>query len=318
MTTTSDPDEALGLEIPTAPSADRAAALDGISIVLPAYNEAEAIEPQVAQIREVMGRLSIGAELIVVDDGSSDGTGELAAKAGARVVANPQNAGYGASLKRGIQAARYDHILICDADGTYPVGRIPDLVREAERGFDMVVGARTGRYYRGSLLKHPWRLVYLELCRFVTGIKIPDANSGLRIFKKRLALDVFEDLCSGYSFTTTLTLALLSRGAFVRFIPIDYTKRIGKSKVRFFIDALRTAQLIVQAILLYNPIKLFLLLAIGPTVAAAALLGLAIWARSTGLVVASVLAASTALLIFSFGLMADLLRKVVANGRGHP
>jgi glycosyltransferase involved in cell wall biosynthesis len=288
-------------------------AVTGVSIVLPAYNEAEAITSQIASIRDVMGRTTTPWEIIVVDDGSDDETGSLAEKAGAAVVKNPANAGYGASLKRGIQAAHHEHIVICDADGTYPVDRIPDLIREAEQGFDMVVGARTGRYYRGSLLRHPWRLVYLELCRFVTGVKIPDANSGLRIFRKRLALDVFEDLCSGYSFTTTLTLALLSRGTFVRFLPIAYGKRIGKSKVRFLIDALRTSQLIVQAVLLYNPIKLFLLLAAPPALAALATAVLAFSWRSSELAVAASILASTALLTLALGFVADLLRKIASR-----
>jgi glycosyltransferase involved in cell wall biosynthesis len=287
----------------------------GLSIVIPAFNEAEAITEQVRSIQAALTPLTIPWEVIVVDDGSTDETGALAAKAGAQVEKNPANAGYGASLKRGIQAACYEHIVICDADGTYPVDRIPDLVKEAERGFDMVVGARTGRYYRGSLVKHPWRLVYLELCRFVTGVKIPDANSGLRIFRRRLALEVFDDLCAGYSFTTTLTLALLSRGAFVRFVPIAYGKRIGKSKVRFLIDALRTAQLIVQAILVYNPIKLFLLMAAPPGLLAVAIAVLAgVW-RSGELAVAASILAATGLLLLALGFVSDLLRKIVARPR---
>jgi glycosyltransferase involved in cell wall biosynthesis len=285
--------------------------VQGVSIVMPALNEAEAIGEQIAALQKVLGTLDVPSEVIVVDDGSTDGTGDLAEKAGARVVTNPINSGYGASLKRGIQASRYEHIVICDADGTYPVDRIPDLLKESERGFDMVVGARTGKYYRGSLLKHPWRLFYLELCRFVTGVKIPDANSGLRVFKKSLVLEFFDDLCLGYSFTTTLTLAMLSRGSFVKFMPIDYMKRIGKSKVRFFIDALRTAQLIVQTILLYNPIKLFLLIAFPPTVVALVLLALAIWYSSGALVIASTVAATAALITFSFGLIMDVVRKAV-------
>jgi glycosyltransferase involved in cell wall biosynthesis len=305
-----------GLEVPAAPPAESAGKLDGLSIVVPAFNEAEAIAPQVSSLREVAAKLPFPAEVIVVDDGSSDGTGELAEKAGARVVKNPANAGYGASLKRGIQAATHENIIICDADGTYPVARIPELVREAERGFDMVVGARTGRHYRGSLLKHPWRLVYLELCRFVTGVKIPDANSGLRLFKKKHAFEVFDDLCQGYSFTTTLTLALLSRGKFVRFYPIEYGARIGRSKVRFLIDALRTTQLVAQAIVLYNPIKLFLLLAVPPTFAAAVFLALAVWERSATLVVASTISGATALLVLSLGFVTDLLRKIALREGG--
>jgi len=288
-----------------------ASTVTGVSIVLPAYNEAEAIPDQIAAIRAALSSLSLPWEILVIDDGSTDETGSLAEKAGARVIKNPANAGYGASLKRGIQAASHGHIVICDADGTYPVERIPDLVREAQRGFDMVVGARTGKYYRGSLVKHPWRLVYLELCRFVTGVKIPDANSGLRIFEKKLALQVFDDLCAGYSFTTTLTLALLSRGAFVHFLPIDYRQRVGKSKVRFFVDALRTAQLIVQAILRYNPIKLFLLLAAPPALAALGIFWIALLWRSSELTVAASILASTSLLVLALGFLADLLRKIV-------
>jgi polyisoprenyl-phosphate glycosyltransferase len=288
-------------------------AIAGVSVVVPALNEAEAIVAQVESIRDVLSRMTCAWELIVVDDGSTDGTGALAERAGAIVVKNPGNGGYGASLKAGIQASRHEHILICDADGTYPVDRIPDLVREAGAGFDMVVGARTGPYYRGSLMKHPWRLIYLELCRFVTGVKIPDANSGLRIFRKRAALDVFDDLCSGYSFTTTLTLALLSRGAFVRFVPIDYGKRIGRSKVRFLVDALRTAQLIVQAILLYNPIKLFLLLAVPPTLATVACVAGAVAWRSGELVIAAAILASTTLITLALGFVSDLLRKIAAR-----
>lgn len=310
--------ESAGLAVPQAPPETKAAALDGLSIVVPAYNEADAIQPQIAQIREIMAKVTLPWELIVVDDGSSDGTGALATKAGARVIENPGNAGYGASLKRGILAARYDMIAICDADGTYPVDRLPDLIRDAERGFDMVVGARTGRYYRGSLLKHPWRLVYLELCRFVTGVKIPDANSGLRLFRKKLALDVFDDLCAGYSFTTTLTLALLSRRAFVKFVPIDYGARIGKSKVRFFIDALRTAQLVLQAIVLYNPIKLFLLLAMGPAFLSIVLFGLALWRWDSALGVASMIGACTAVMVLSLGFIGDLLRKVALKDTTDP
>jgi glycosyltransferase involved in cell wall biosynthesis len=306
------------LVVPSAPPETRAAAIEGISVVVPAYNEAEAIGPQIAAIGQAMAKVQLPWELVIVNDGSTDGTGDLARKAGARVIENPGNAGYGASLKRGILAARYEHVVICDADGTYPVDRIPDLVKEAERGFDMVVGARTGRYYRGSLLKHPWRLVYLELCRFVTGVKIPDANSGLRLFRKRLALDVFDDLCPGYSFTTTLTLASLSRRAFVKFMPIAYGARIGKSKVRFLIDALRTAQLVLQAIVLYNPVKLFLLLSAFPGVVSLVLFALSLWLWNATIGVGAVIAGCTAILVLSIGFLGELLRKVALKDVADP
>src|SRR5437868_6939098 len=147
-----------------------------ISVVIPALNEEGAISSTVVGLKhtlEVEGLVPY--EIIVVDDGSSDATARLAGEAGARIVTHPHNVGYGKSLKDGILSARYDTIVITDADGTYPIEAIPQLVREYQRGFDMVVGARMGAHYRESFIKVPLRSILKSIVEFTAARKIPDS-----------------------------------------------------------------------------------------------------------------------------------------------
>ncbi len=146
---------------------------------------------------------------MVVNDCSKDNTAEEVGKFPVMLVQNVQNFGYGYSLKQGIRAARHDHIIIIDADGSYPISSIPTLVEEYEKGFDMVVGARQGAHYRGSKAKSIARFFFRVLSEFATGRRIPDINSGCRVFRKDAALRFFHTLSSGFSFTTTITLAFM-------------------------------------------------------------------------------------------------------------
>jgi glycosyltransferase involved in cell wall biosynthesis len=231
-----------------------------ISFVLPALNERAAIGATVAECLAVAAEQGwTDAEVVVVDDGSTDGTGDVARAAGARVVRHPAPGGYGRSLKDGIHAAKHDVIVTLDADGTYPIRRTPDLLAKYREGFDMVVGRRTGAAYRESALKSPLRSLLRAMVEFTTGTRIPDINSGMRIFSKAAARSYFMRLCDTFSFSTSMTLAYLMTGRFVAYVDIAYGERIGASKVRLFRDALRTIQFIVQAILYYNPLKIFLL-----------------------------------------------------------
>ena len=125
----------------------------------------------------------------------------------------------------------------------------------------MIVGARQGQEYRKGLFKRLARVLFQYLAEYATGRSIPDVNSGLRIFKKEVFSRFDDSFCAGFSFTTTLTLVFFINHYFVKYVPVDYLKREGKSKVKHFKDTLRAGQIIVQAILHYNPIKLFLLLA---------------------------------------------------------
>lgn len=229
------------------------------SIVIPAYNEEGAIE---GVLREILALEPKGSfEVVVVDDCSTDTTAEKVAKHPVKLLRNVQNFGYGYSLKQGIRVATHENIIILDADGSYPVSSLSKLIQEYEKGFDMVVGARQGFYYRGSPVKRVARFFFRAISEFATGQRIPDINSGCRVFRKDFATRFFHILSNGFSFTTTITLAFMLNAYSVRYIPIEYHKRAGKSKVRYLRDTLRSAQIIVEAIVFYNPLKIFLLCA---------------------------------------------------------
>jgi polyisoprenyl-phosphate glycosyltransferase len=280
-----------------------------VSLIVPALNEADAIGPTLERTVAVLRALGGASEVIVVDDGSSDQTAAIAAGAGAVVIRHAHNVGYGRSLKTGIAAAANDLVAIMDGDGTYPVEALPQLVAEMNRGYDMVVAARTGAEYRGPGMKGQLRQILTFLVEFTTGRKVPDVNSGLRVFRRSTVMTYFGHLCDTFSFTTSLTLAYMMTGKFVKYVPIDYGARTGRTKVRLLRDSLRTLQYIVQAIAFYNPIKLFLLLAISALLVTA--LGvLALVAQAPWLAVAiACLGTIGAVILFGFGIVADVLRQ---------
>ncbi len=231
--------------------------MTSFSILLPAYNEEHGIAP----VLRKLFKLYPHAEIMVIDDGSTDRTAEVARREGAIVITHPANAGYGKSVKDGMLLAKNDIIVLTDADGSYAPENIAELLKTFEQGFDMVVGARSGKYYRGSFFKMPARLLLKWLVEFTTGRHIPDINSGLRIFRKSAAIPYFPDLCQGFSFTTTITLIFLLTGKYVTYVPALYLKRVGRSKVRILRDSFRTLQYVTEVIATYNPLKLFLLMA---------------------------------------------------------
>lgn len=230
-----------------------------VSIVIPAYNEARAIAGTVKRVQEAFAESPHVCEVIVVDDGSKDDTGHAAYEAGATVVHHPYNIGYGNALLTGIRQARHDLVAITDADGTYPVDELPRLVSELLEGqLDMLVGARRGKQYQGGLTKRVGRFFFKTWAEFTCGRSIPDINSGLRVMRRDMVLQYAPVLCGGFSFTTTITVIATLSHRFVGYRPIDYATRIGKSHVRYWRDTLRTAQILVMTILLFNPIKFYM------------------------------------------------------------
>lgn len=233
-----------------------------VSIVIPAYNEAAAIGPTIEAIHQMMGQTGLQGEIIIVDDGSKDGTGDVAAASPhVRLFRHPQNKGYGASLKTGIRQARHDIVLITDADGTYPIDRIPHLVQKMEQ-YDMVVGARTGENVEVPLVRRPAKYALTRLANYLSGVEIPDLNSGMRVFKRDVVIGYFRLLPSGFSFTTSITLALLTNDYNVLYVPIDYFKRTGQSKIRPIRDTINFFSLVVRVVLSYRPLRVFVPVAI--------------------------------------------------------
>ncbi|MFC1889458.1 glycosyltransferase family 2 protein [Thermodesulfobacteriota bacterium] len=231
--------------------------LPNTSIVIPAYNEAESIVPVLEGLREVMASYPAKTEIIVVDDGSKDHTAEAAAGAGVTVVEHPLNKGYGAAIKTGISRAAHEVIVITDADGTYSNENIPALLDLIE-DYDMVVGARTGENVHIPLIRRPAKWVLNVLANIMTSVKIPDLNSGLRAFRKELADRFDHILPDRFSFTTTITLASLTNNCAVKFIPIDYFKRVGRSKIRPIHDTLNFLNLIIKTTVYMAPLRIFL------------------------------------------------------------
>lgn len=278
-----------------------------ITVIIPAYNEENAIVETIHDVRKTMADSPYDYELIIVDDGSEDHTGELARLEGARVVNHEMNRGYGASLKDGIRSAKGDWIVITDADGTYPNDRIPDLLKYAGDN-EMVVGARNGSAAKIPLIRRPMKWLLSKLANYLAETRIPDYNSGLRVFRKDVAERFFRILPSGFSFTTTITLASLSQGYRVKYVPIAYYKRTGKSKIKPIRDTYNFFMLIIRTVLYFNPLRVFM-----PVGFTLLLLGLAKMTHEIitagGLAETSVLLILAAFQTVALGLLADMIDK---------
>jgi glycosyltransferase involved in cell wall biosynthesis len=281
-----------------------------LSLVIPAYNEEAAIGDIVSRAKAVLPRCAILWEIIVVSDCSTDTTAAVAASAGAQVIEHPLNKGYGNALKTGISSARFQTVAIIDGDGSYAPEDLAELARRAVH-FDMVVGQRSGAHFSGGLFKRAGRWLQRFLVEFTTGTRIPDVNSGLRIFPRDAALSFFDTLCGGFSFTTSITLAMLMCGYTTVFVPVRYTVRVGTSHVDYFRDTLRSLQIITHAILKFNPIKAFLPISFVLLVSTLLCIPLAIGAAAGGSPLlalwfgtSAVLALMTAILVYALGLVA--------------
>ena len=280
------------------------APIPAVTILVPAYNEENGIGPVLDELK----KLNLPGEILVIDDGSTDKTFERAQATGVQVIRHDINRGYGQALKSGILAARNDIIVITDADGTYPNEELENLLSYIST-HDMVVGARTGSQVKIPIIRQPAKKFLNILANYLAGTRIPDLNSGMRAFRKDVALKFFNILPSGFSFTTTITLAMLSNGYRVKYFPINYHQREGKSKIHPIRDTIGFTLLIVRTTLYFNPLKVFMPMSGMVFLAAVVLLVSSKYLLGRVMDISVIVLLSASLQIAVIGMLADLIDK---------
>jgi glycosyltransferase involved in cell wall biosynthesis len=268
-----------------------------VSVVIPAMNEEAAIASVVSGVIAVLRPL----EVLVVDDGSIDGTAAQATAAGARVVRHPYNKGNGAAVKTGIREAQGDIVLLMDADGQHDPADAARLVT-ALVDHDMVIGARSARDQ--TWIRAAGNAVFQALASWLTGRPIPDLTSGFRVARRERLLSILHLLPNGFSYPTTSCLAFLKAGYSVAFVPIQAHKRVGVSKIRVVRDGVLFLLIILKIVTLYSPLKIFF-----PISAASFLLGIAyaIWnvIAEHKIPMGAALLIQLAVVVFLFGLISE-------------
>lgn len=222
-----------------------------VTVVIPAFNEAEALGDVLAELRAAIP----GIRILVVDDGSTDGTQAVARSAGVAVVRHSRNRGYGAALKTGFRAATTPYVAMYDADGQHRPEDLLELMQDAAK-HDIVIGAR-GKDSDRALIRRPGKWVLSWIANYLTGTHIPDLNSGLRVVRRDVMLRYIHLLPDGFSASTTSTICFLQRGYDVAFVPIRTRKRKGQSTVKQVRDGMNTIVLIVNLIVLFSPGRFF-------------------------------------------------------------
>jgi glycosyltransferase involved in cell wall biosynthesis len=272
------------------------------SVIIPAYNE----EKIIIQVMESLCGISSPKEIIVVDDGSKDRTAELVTsfsesnkRMPVRLYRHPYNKGYGAALKTGIREAQSDYVMFFDADGQHHANDIKALLQQIPV-HDMVVGQRINS--ASPLVRRPGMKILKWVAEYLAGRRIPDLNSGFRIVKKDAVERFLHILPNGFSFTTTITLAMFESGYSVAYVPVEVKARVGRSMVNVN-DAYKMFILILRTITLFNPLKVFLPMAISLL-----LLGIVLFVRDAlrmDITLKTVVVLIASILVFFFGLLSD-------------
>lgn len=276
-----------------------------ISVILPAKNEAPVVGRVIAAIRTRLPE----AEVIVVNDGSTDGTAEEAQQAGAQVISHPYSMGNGAAIKSGARAARGEVLVFMDADGQHDPADIPRLLARLDEGYDMVVGARDGGS-QASVGRGVANGFYNRLASYMTGHRIDDLTSGLRAARAHRFREFLYLLPNGFSYPTTSTMAFFRAGYPVAYLPIVAAKRVGKSHVKILKDGMRFLLIIFKIGTLYSPLKLF-----APVVLMQALLGLGYYAYTFvahgRLSLATIFLLTSAVTTFLIGLVSEQITQLM-------
>jgi glycosyltransferase involved in cell wall biosynthesis len=229
-----------------------------VTIVLPVFNESGHLEKEVFRVQEAMKASDYSYEILVVDDGSTDGSGEILREIdGIRLLQFAHNRGSGSARKYGTLAARGRIVVWTDVDMSYPNDQIPALLDELDH-YDQVVGARRTEEGTIKLLRKPAKWLIRRLATYLSGTKIPDLNSGFRAFRRDVALQFLYLLPAGFSCVTTITMTFLSNGYSIKYVPIDYAPREGESKFHWWKDTRRYLLQVVRMVLSYSPLKVLM------------------------------------------------------------
>jgi len=281
-----------------------------ISIILPAKNELPALKTLLPRLRAQQPE----AEIIIVDDGSTDGTADYCRSAGVSCLSSPYSMGNGAAIKRGARAAQGDILVFMDADGQHDPVDIPRLLARLGEGYDMVVGAR-GWSGQAGVHRGLANGLYNRLASWMTGHAVADLTSGFRVVRADKFREFLYLLPNGFSYPTTSTMAFFRSAYAVAYLPIDVAPRVGKSHIRPLRDGLRFLLIIFKIATLYSPLKLFM-----PTAAAFFLIGLGYYGytythehRFTNM---SALLLSAAVIVFLIGLISEQITNLTYRRDG--
>jgi polyisoprenyl-phosphate glycosyltransferase len=236
-----------------------------VTVVLPCYNEQNHVVSEIERITEALDESPLRYELLVIDDCSTDQTLETVQQAQSRfphlrVMPFHRNSGSGTARRVGTHQARGDIVVWTDADMTYPNERIPEFVELLAKDptIDQVVGARTSEQGTHKVLRVPAKWFIRKAAERLSGARIPDLNSGFRAFRRDVALPYLRLLPSGFSCVTTITMAFLHNGHEIRYVPIEYGKRSGRSKFHFVRDAYRYILQVLRMVMYFNPLRVLM------------------------------------------------------------
>ena len=281
-----------------------------VTVLIPAYNETLAIKQVIRDCRRAMDGTSYAYEILVVDDCSTDNTVELAEQEGARVIRHLENKGSGASRKTGTRAAKGEWIVMIDADGTYPAKSIPDLLEHMD-SYSQVIGARSEEMGTHRFLRTFAKETIRRLASFLIGKPIPDLNTGLRAFRRKDMLPFLYLIPDGFSCVSSMSLSFLTNNLSVKYVPITYFERIGKSHFHPVKDTYKYLLTVVRIVSYFAPLNVFMPLCL-------LFMGLGVlkgfidivWLRS--LQESDIILVLTGVMMGAIGVLADL---IVAQGK---
>ncbi|HEY7439853.1 MAG TPA: glycosyltransferase family 2 protein [Acidimicrobiia bacterium] len=281
-----------------------------VSVILPIHNERGHLEAEIRRIRASLDASPYRYEIIAVDDGSTDGSGDLLRQIpDIRLLTFAKNRGSGSARKAGTYAARGDVVVWTDVDMTYPNDDIPLLVKELE-GWDQVVGARTSEQGTQRFARVPAKWFIRKLASYLVRTDIPDLNSGFRAFRRDVALQFLSQLPAGFSCVTTMTMSFLANGYSVRYVPIEYRPRAGESKFHWWNDTRRYALQVLRMALSYEPLRAFMPLGLALFAIGLGKLGYDVWGKDFRVAANTLLILFSALQVIVIGLLADLVVRV--------